>query len=226
MQNLNNLDPVYGLDWTKMGGGSVIHIIQDKRCGDIVASGLVTPNGLESILKSQRQHSAWAGNLILGQPVVTREILCDCDSDTLLIMVERFGSNKAPLKSRYQSGSLQELRCNSRCDRDRCQILTVTQDAETREVQMVGVMSQEGVSKTIQTGLATFWSRSRKELWTKGEVSSNFLKVQKVMIDHQSCSVVLVTNPVGPVCHTGAITCFREPNGNLREYKKGEVTVK
>lgn len=220
MQNVDNLDPVYGLDWTKMGGGTVIGVIQDTRCDGIIASGLITPNGLEINLKSQRQGSAWTGNLILGQRVVTKEIFSDCDKDTLLIRIERFGSSEMPLKSRYQPGSLEQLRCCPKCNHDRCQILAVTQDAKTGQVQMVGVMSQEAVSKTIQTGLATFWSRSRNELWTKGEVSSNFLNVQEVIIDHQSCSVILVTSPVGPVCHTGARTCFMEPDGSMRQYRK------
>ncbi len=88
----------------------------------------------------------------------------------------------------------------------------VVQDAETNVVLMVGFMNQEAYEKTLSTKKATFWSRSRNKLWTKGETSKNYLNVVEVLIDCDQDTILVKARPDGPTCHTGDDTCFKEKN--------------
>ncbi len=88
----------------------------------------------------------------------------------------------------------------------------VIQDAESGEVLMVGFMNEVALAKTRETGLATFYSRSRQKLWTKGETSGNSLAVQQIFVDCDADTVLVKVKRLGDgnVCHTGTRTCFRE----------------
>jgi phosphoribosyl-AMP cyclohydrolase len=88
----------------------------------------------------------------------------------------------------------------------------VVQDADSGEVLMVGFMNDSALAKTRETGLATFYSRSRQKLWTKGETSGNKLAVQQILVDCDDDTVLVKVKRLGDgnVCHTGARTCFRE----------------
>ncbi|NIS38928.1 phosphoribosyl-AMP cyclohydrolase, partial [Candidatus Saccharibacteria bacterium] len=86
----------------------------------------------------------------------------------------------------------------------------VIQDASTNIVLMLGYMNEEAYQKTIREHKVTFYSRSKKHLWTKGETSGNYLYVKKIMKDCDSDTLLIKVNPAGPVCHTGADTCFAE----------------
>jgi phosphoribosyl-AMP cyclohydrolase / phosphoribosyl-ATP pyrophosphohydrolase len=88
----------------------------------------------------------------------------------------------------------------------------VVQDYKTQKVLMLGYMNEESLKKTEQTGLATFYSRSRKRIWTKGETSGNHLRLKQIMLDCDRDAILLKVDPVGPVCHTGADTCWSEKN--------------
>lgn len=88
----------------------------------------------------------------------------------------------------------------------------IVQDDQTRKVLMLGFMNEEAFAKTQETGLVTFFSRTKNRLWTKGEESGNFLKVVKVMNDCDQDSLLILVNPVGQVCHTGSDTCWGEEN--------------
>ena len=88
----------------------------------------------------------------------------------------------------------------------------VIQDAVTNKVLMLGFMNREAYEKTVQTGLVTFWSRTRNCLWTKGETSGNVLRVVKILNDCDNDTLLIKVNPAGPVCHTGADTCWNETN--------------
>jgi phosphoribosyl-AMP cyclohydrolase len=87
----------------------------------------------------------------------------------------------------------------------------VVQDAESGEVLMVGFMNDAAFAKTQETGFATFYSRSRQKLWTKGETSGNKLAVQQILIDCDDDTVLMKVKRLGDgnVCHTGARSCFR-----------------
>jgi phosphoribosyl-AMP cyclohydrolase len=87
-------------------------------------------------------------------------------------------------------------------------IPAIIQDIDSRQVLMVGWMNTTALEKTIQTGLITFWSRSRKKLWTKGESSENYLYMQKMFIDCDRDTLLFLAKPAGPTCHTGNISCF------------------
>jgi phosphoribosyl-ATP pyrophosphohydrolase/phosphoribosyl-AMP cyclohydrolase len=91
-------------------------------------------------------------------------------------------------------------------------IPAVIQDDQTNKVLMLGYMSPESLRQTMETGLVTFFSRSKNRLWVKGEQSGNFLKVVSVTEDCDHDTLLIKVNPVGPVCHTGADTCFNEKN--------------
>lgn len=88
----------------------------------------------------------------------------------------------------------------------------VIQDAATDKVLMLGYMNEESLLKTQQEGIVTFFSRSKNRLWTKGETSGNFLKVKHILLDCDQDTLLIKVDPVGPVCHTGADTCFDEKN--------------
>ena len=88
----------------------------------------------------------------------------------------------------------------------------VIQDYVTQKVLMLGFMNEEALKKTEQTGLITFYSRSKKRLWTKGEESQNFLQLRQMLIDCDNDTLLIKAEPKGPVCHTGADTCWSEKN--------------
>jgi phosphoribosyl-AMP cyclohydrolase / phosphoribosyl-ATP pyrophosphohydrolase len=88
----------------------------------------------------------------------------------------------------------------------------VVQDYTTQKVLMLGFMNQEAFIKTEETGLVTFYSRSKKRLWTKGEESGHHLKVKQVLLDCDKDTLLIKAEPTGPVCHTGADTCWSERN--------------
>lgn len=87
-------------------------------------------------------------------------------------------------------------------------IPAVAQDEKTGEVLMVAWMSPGSLRRTLASGEAWFYSRSRQELWHKGEVSGNFIKVHGVQVDCDADTLLLKSAPTGPVCHTGKPTCF------------------
>lgn len=88
----------------------------------------------------------------------------------------------------------------------------VIQDDKSLKVLMLGFMNAEAYLKTVETGKVTFYSRSRQTLWTKGETSGNFLNVVSISNDCDNDTLLIKVNPVGPVCHTGADTCWNEKN--------------
>ena len=91
-------------------------------------------------------------------------------------------------------------------------IPAIIQDNLTSKVLMLGFMNEEAFGKTKETGLVTFFSRTKNRLWTKGEESGNFLRVVSIKEDCDQDTLLIKVNPVGPVCHTGADTCFDEKN--------------
>jgi phosphoribosyl-ATP pyrophosphohydrolase/phosphoribosyl-AMP cyclohydrolase len=88
----------------------------------------------------------------------------------------------------------------------------VIQDAQTKNILMLGYMNQEAVDKTLETKKVTFFSRSKNRLWTKGETSGNFMNLVDFKVDCDKDTILIRANPVGPVCHTGTDTCWHEDN--------------
>ncbi len=88
----------------------------------------------------------------------------------------------------------------------------IVQDASTKNVLMLGYMNEEAFQKTQETKKVTFYSRSKKRLWTKGEESGNFLNLVEIKNDCDKDSLLIMVNPVGPTCHTGSDTCWNENN--------------
>ena len=88
----------------------------------------------------------------------------------------------------------------------------IIQDYKTHKVLMLGFMSEESMNKTLQEGKVTFYSRTKKRLWTKGEESGNYLHVKEVIPDCDHDTLLIKAIPTGPVCHTGADTCWSERN--------------
>lgn len=88
----------------------------------------------------------------------------------------------------------------------------IIQDAETRNVLMLGYMNREALEVTINSGKVTFYSRSKQRLWTKGEESGNYLNFLTVRADCDKDALLVEVNPVGPVCHTGTDTCWQVEN--------------
>ncbi len=88
----------------------------------------------------------------------------------------------------------------------------IVQDFATSKVLMLGFMNEEALHKTEETGKVTFYSRSKNRLWTKGEESGNFLELRSMAVDCDNDTLLIKVHPLGPVCHTGADTCWSEKN--------------
>jgi len=88
----------------------------------------------------------------------------------------------------------------------------IIQDATTCQVLMLGYMNQEAYDKTVKTKKVTFWSRSRNELWTKGETSGNYLNLVSIKVDCDHDTLLVRATPDGPTCHKGTDTCWGEDN--------------
>ncbi len=87
-------------------------------------------------------------------------------------------------------------------------VTAVVQDQDSGEVLMLAHMSPESLEITLQEGIACFWSRSRQELWRKGESSGNVLNVKEIRVDCDADAVLLKCKPRGPACHTNETSCF------------------
>ncbi len=92
----------------------------------------------------------------------------------------------------------------------------IIQDANTKNVLMLGYMNQEALEVTQKTKKVTFFSRTKQRLWTKGEESGNFLNVVDIKVDCDNDTLLIMVNPVGPTCHKGTDTCWAEDN--VQEY--------
>jgi phosphoribosyl-ATP pyrophosphohydrolase/phosphoribosyl-AMP cyclohydrolase len=90
----------------------------------------------------------------------------------------------------------------------------IIQDAATNVVLMLGFMNEAALQKTQELQKVTFFSRSKQRLWTKGEESGNFLALKEIKIDCDNDTLLIKVNPIGPVCHTGAATCWNETNSS------------
>jgi phosphoribosyl-ATP pyrophosphohydrolase/phosphoribosyl-AMP cyclohydrolase len=88
----------------------------------------------------------------------------------------------------------------------------IVQDAKTLRVLMLGFMNEEAYKKTVDEKRVVFFSRTKNRLWMKGETSGNFLDVAEIIIDCDNDTLLIKATPRGPVCHTGADTCFNEKN--------------
>jgi phosphoribosyl-AMP cyclohydrolase / phosphoribosyl-ATP pyrophosphohydrolase len=88
----------------------------------------------------------------------------------------------------------------------------VIQDSRTHRVLMLGFMNEEALNKTMAEGKVTFYSRSKKRLWTKGEESGHHLLVKEILSDCDNDTLLIKAQPLGPTCHTGADTCWSERN--------------
>ena len=91
---------------------------------------------------------------------------------------------------------------------DRGLIPAIVQDARTREVLTLAYMNRESLARTVETQQTWFWSRSRNELWHKGETSGNTQRVVDLVADCDNDAIVVLVEPAGPACHTGARSCF------------------
>ncbi|HEX7903610.1 MAG TPA: bifunctional phosphoribosyl-AMP cyclohydrolase/phosphoribosyl-ATP diphosphatase HisIE [Chitinophagaceae bacterium] len=102
-------------------------------------------------------------------------------------------------------------------------IPVIVQDVYSQKVLMLGFMNLEALTKTQLENKVTFFSRSKQRLWTKGETSGNFLLVKEIKDDCDHDTLLIKAEPVGPVCHTGADTCFNESNSSFSLQKLEQV---
>lgn len=105
-------------------------------------------------------------------------------------------------------------------------IPAVVQNCETNEVLMVAYMNAETIEMTIKSGRATFFSRSRNEIWVKGETSGNYMYVKQMRVDCDADCLLLMCEPAGNACHTGRRTCFyrKIDNGAMAELEDEKVS--
>nr|WP_185856467.1 bifunctional phosphoribosyl-AMP cyclohydrolase/phosphoribosyl-ATP diphosphatase HisIE [Blattabacterium cuenoti] len=91
-------------------------------------------------------------------------------------------------------------------------IPVIVQDSKTDKVLMLGYMNQEAYRKSIEERKITFYSRSKKRLWTKGEISKNYLLIKDILVDCDQDTLLIKADPTGPTCHKGTDTCWKEEN--------------
>ncbi len=91
---------------------------------------------------------------------------------------------------------------------DRGLVPAIAQDATDRQVLMLAYMNAESLRLTLETGFATYWSRSRQSLWKKGETSGHLQKVREIYYDCDADALLLLIDQTGPACHTGNRSCF------------------
>lgn len=109
---------------------------------------------------------------------------------------------------------------------DRGLVPAITQDFDTNEVLMMAYMNREALEKTISTGRAHYFSRSRNRLWLKGETSGNFQLVRTVYYDCDADTVLVMAEPMGPACHTGHRSCFYRKLSGAGEKLRGPGVIK
>ena len=105
----------------------------------------------------------------------------------------------------------------------------IVQDAKTEQVLMLGYMNEDSLAKTQDTGLVTFYSRSRQELWTKGKTSGNTLKLQSITVDCDNDTLLVRASPTGPTCHENTVSCFGDkgPEGlGFLSYLEGLIEAR
>lgn len=110
--------------------------------------------------------------------------------------------NGEPGRSRFDSG---------RVDWNKCQdglVPAIVQDIDTGRVLMLAYMNEAALQQTLSSGLVTFFSRTRNQLWTKGETSGNHLELQDIDVDCDGDTLLVLARPTGPTCHLGTRTCF------------------
>ncbi len=90
-------------------------------------------------------------------------------------------------------------------------IPAIVQDVTSRDVLMLAYMNTDALALTLETGKATYWSRSRNELWIKGATSGHFQEVQSVALDCDGDALLIIVKQIGVTCHTGNATCFHTP---------------
>lgn len=99
----------------------------------------------------------------------------------------------------------------------------IIQDYNTMQVLMLGFMNEESLEKTLKEGKVTFFSRSKKRLWTKGETSGNYLFVKEITTDCDNDTLLVKVKSTGPVCHTGSVSCFNEDLSKGFLYKLEQI---
>lgn len=104
-------------------------------------------------------------------------------------------------------------------------IPAVIQDAQSKDVLMLGYMNSEALDKTLESKKVTFYSRTKQRLWTKGETSGNFLNVESIELDCDGDTLLLKVLPMGPTCHKGTKTCFGEPEVDGSFLKELETII-
>ena len=100
---------------------------------------------------------------------------------------------------------------------DKGLVAAIVQDAATGQVLMLGYMNPEAIQRTLEGEDVWFYSRSRAELWLKGETSGNFLKVRSLHLDCDGDAILVKADPIGPTCHTGNTSCFFTPLTKMQE---------
>ena len=102
-------------------------------------------------------------------------------------------------------------------------IHVIIQDAVSNKVLKLGFMNEEALAKRQSENKVAFYSRSKQRLWTKGETSGNFLLIKEILSDCDNDTLLIKASPTGPVCHTGADTCFNEKNSSFSLEKLEQI---
>jgi len=222
------MQSIHDLDFSKMdmpewaSGGGVIGVIQNLETGEVLNTYLLDRPAVQESLENKdvRLPTATGDRRQVRLAFELKETYVDCDADTLLLRVSAPITAKQTFTFADWVGI--EGCVNYPIDLSNGYVwrekksIAIAQHWETNEVIMVGVATNQAIRQTLNTEKATFWSRSKGRIWTKGESSGNFLQLRLARMSQDGEVVIYYVKPVGPVCHTGAQTCFREFDGSLR----------
>ncbi len=195
--------------------GRIPAVLQDCQTRDVAGLVYMDEQSLSMTLGSKRL-ALPDENRLSGFQVPVFYALVDCDEDSLLIGIapgRTYGIYMGEIVKAFDDFSLD-------CDPDFAGssglVPAVVQDCGTGKVLMQAYVNEESLRMTRRTGLATYWNRSRGNIWVKGKSSENFRYVKSVKTSRYRDSVLLSVYPVGPACHTGNVTCFYRKMGGER----------
>jgi phosphoribosyl-AMP cyclohydrolase len=187
-------------------GGSVPTIAQDYNSGRILLLTDVNPEGFQKTLDTgiatfwnTPRNILWTKDESKDIPK-TKKILVDCDQDALIYKIERLG--KKAMESCFSETDNKELEL-VKFGKEKGLVQTIAQDYRTNKILMLAYVNAEALKKTWDIGLATFWSTSRNELWTKGKTSGDGLEMIGILMDCNKDALVYQVKPLGNgACHT------------------------
>ncbi|RXI04530.1 hypothetical protein DVH24_038804 [Malus domestica] len=217
--------------------GLAVAIAQNVDTGAILMQGFanreavaMTVSSRKATFYSRSRSTLWTKGETSNNFINVQEIFLDCDRDSYHYGRSNFSRKSSSLiyasTSNFDRDLHLQLKVETVLDSvkwdDKGLAVAIAQNVDTEAILMQGFANREAVATTISSRKATFYSRSRSTLWTKGETSNNFINVQEIFLDCDRDSIIYLGKPDGPTWHTGSETCYYTPVLDLLEHRQDE----